>query len=115
MKWIGAAAVTVADGMTERRTIPIACTLEPAALPDRLAAWQAVAEEAVAEEPVEGGIRLRFPRTPGLPARLAALAEAEQGCCAFFEFRVGVLAEGVTLDITAPPDARPLIDTLLNR
>ncbi|MBW3668971.1 MAG: hypothetical protein KY443_07125 [Actinobacteria bacterium] len=101
--------------MTERRTIPIACTLEPAALPARLAAWHAVVGESVAEEPVEGGVRLRFARTPGLPARLAALAEAEQGCCGFFEFRVGLTPEDVTLDITAPPDARPLIDTLLNR
>ena len=71
--------------MAERRTIPVACTLEPTDLPARLAAWQAVAAEAVGEEAVDDGVRLRFARTPGLAGRLAELAEAEQGCCGFFE------------------------------
>lgn len=101
--------------MAERRTIPIACTLEPTDLPARLAAWHAVAAESVGEEGVDGGVRLRFARTPGLAGRLAELAEAEQGCCGFFEFRLGLTPDAVTLDITAPADAQPMVTALLGR
>lgn len=44
-----------------------------------------------------------------MAATLAALAQAEQGCCTFFEFAVGITAGAVTLDVTGPADAAPVI------
>lgn len=87
----------------------IACTLDAAEVPGRLAEWEAVAGRVVGREPLDGGIRVRFPVEEGLAATLAALAQAEQGCCAFFEFAVGITAGAVTLDVTGPADAAPVI------
>jgi hypothetical protein len=97
----------------QRRTIPIACTLEPSDLPARLAQWQSLVAEAVGRDEVDGGVRLRFAAAPGLAARIAALAEAEQGCCGFFDFTVALGPDGVSLTVAAPAEARSMVDGLL--
>ena len=102
-------------GMTERprRTIPIACTLQPSDLPARLAEWQSLVAEAAGRDEVEGGVRLRFSPATGLAARIATLAEAEQGCCGFFDFALAIGPEGLSLTVTAPAEARSMVDALL--
>jgi len=90
---------------------PITCTLSPADVPQRLADWQAVVGASEAQEPADGGIRLRLPSNIDVAA-VAALAAAEQTCCRFFTFRLTIGAT-TTLDITGPPDALPLIETLV--
>ena len=99
--------------MNERRVIPIACTLEPTDLPARLADWRALVAEAVERQEVEGGVRLRFPPVAGLASCIAALAEAEHGCCGFFDFTLAIGPEGTSLTVTAPAEARAMVDALL--
>ena len=84
--------------------VALACTLDVAARPDRLAEWHAALEVAVQRE-IDGGLRFTFGPDPGLAARLADLAAREQACCAFFVFTLRLASEGLTLDIQAPPDA----------
>jgi hypothetical protein len=55
---------------------------------------------------------MRFHRDVDV-ASIAELVVAEQDCCGFFTFTLGVAATGVTLDVTAPPAAQPMIDGLL--
>lgn len=90
----------------------IACTLGPGLLGGRVAEWEAVVGRAVGRTSLDTGVRLRFAPEEGLAAALAALAEAEHGCCAFFDFAVGIRADEVTLDVRAPAEARPLLDQL---
>ena len=90
----------------------LACTLAAEDQPGRVSEWEALVGRAVGREPLDGGVRLRFAPEPGLAAELAALAEAEHGCCAFFEFAVGFAADRVTLDVRAPLDAAPLVAEL---
>ena len=94
------------------RDAPIACTLAPAELPGRLADWKALAERVVGQEPLDGGVRLRFPPEPGLAVELAGLAQAEQACCAFFHFAVGIRAGAVTLEVRGPVESQPVFAEL---
>jgi len=89
----------------------VACTLEITAMPRRVADWRAVNAEAVRRESTATGMRLVFARGVDV-GRLAALAAAEQGCCAFLRFDLGLGVDRVTLDITGADDARPVIEAL---
>jgi hypothetical protein len=91
--------------------VPIACTLDAAAIPERMAAWQAMLAQATAREAIAGGVRVRFADDVDVPA-LAGLAAAEQRCCAFFTFRLTLDGE-IALEVTAPDDARPVLDALV--
>lgn len=91
---------------------PIACTLDSDLVSGRIADWVAVANRAVRRERSDGGVRLGFAPQEGLAADLAALAEAEQACCAFFDFTINIHADEVTLDVRAPAEAGPLLDQL---
>jgi len=89
----------------------VACTLEITAMPQRVADWRAVNAEVVLREATPTGARLVFDRGVDV-GRLAALAVAEQGCCAFLRFDIGLGADRVILDISGAEDARPVIDAL---
>lgn len=60
---------------------------------------------------IDGGARV------GLPAsalvRAAALAAAQQECCAFYRFRIDLDGPKLDLTITAPPEAVELLADLL--
>ena len=45
--------------------------------------------------------------------RAAALAAAEQGCCAFYCFRIALDGPTFDLTVTAPPEASELLADLL--
>ncbi len=96
---------------TAEAATPVACTLEVTAMPQRVADWQAVNAEATVREPTATGARLVFDRGVDV-GRLASLAAAEQGCCAFLRFDLGLGVDHVTLDISGAPDARTVIDAL---
>lgn len=92
--------------------VPLACTLDAASMTERTAAWRELAENVVERVDVADGVHLRFsPRVSA--ADVAGLAAQEQGCCSFLRFSVGIAADGMTLDIAAPPEAREMIDMLL--
>ena len=100
----------------------IACTLDPELVRERVGEWAALVAASESVEPIDGGVRLRFPRGGSVggggggvtAAAVAALSEAERDCCPFFVFTLTVDESGTTLDVTAPADARPLVDTLLS-
>jgi DNA-binding transcriptional MerR regulator len=92
--------------------VPVACTLSADQLSDRLVEWQSTIAGATDRVEVTDGTRLRFDRGVDVGA-LAALIAAEQDCCRFFTFTLTVGIDEVTLDVTAPADARPMIDTLV--
>ena len=89
-----------------------ACTLEAAELPGRISNWQSLMARATSRERVEGGVRVHFGPEAGLAATVADLAQAEQACCAHFDFAVGISAEAITLDVRAPCDVEPMVEAL---
>lgn len=86
----------------------VACSLEPHRVEERTEAWRSTAASAERREPLPDGIRLRFPRHADV-AGISQLAADEQTCCGFFTFSIGIHADAVTLDVTGPPAAQPVI------
>lgn len=94
------------------KRIPVACTLPTAAIPGRLDEWKRVLAMASGREPLDddgrgSGVRVRFDTTdPAFAGELAALAAAEQGCCAFYRFAVVIEGDGaIYLDVRFPDEA----------
>ena len=94
---------------------PIACTLEPDAMPDRMSDWQAILDAARTRRALpEGGLRIEF--DPAVPLdELARLVAAEQHCCAFFAFALTVDSRGVGLEVRAPDGAEDIVTSLFGQ
>jgi len=88
--------------MTE---IPIACTLTATGQAVRVDQWRALLHGA-AREPVDGGVRISLDAE--LAGQVAALAAAEQQCCAFFDFTLRLTGGRLWFEVRAPADAAPL-------
>lgn len=86
----------------------VACSLDPSLVGGRLEDWQTTMEQATGRQPLPDGMRIRFPRGIDVAA-LSQLATDEQTCCGFFTFTLGVHADEITLDVTGPADAQPVI------
>lgn len=108
----GADHQVVLGARSAGRAVPIACTLAPDQLTDRLAEWRSTIAGATGRVEMPDGTRLRFDRGVDAGA-LAVLIAAEQDCCRFLTFTLTVGIDDVTLDVTAPVDARPMIDSLV--
>ena len=100
---------------TSRHQIPlsaihseIACSLEPGAVAYRIKTWREVLRTGSEREELPNGVRVRFARDVEVTA-IAELASAEQTCCNFFDFTIGISSDAVTLDITGPEKAQELI------
>jgi len=93
---------------------PIGCTLSAAQVPGRMADWEALLTRAGDREAIDGGLRIRFPADPELAAELAGLAAAEQDCCSFYEFTIGIVPGATVLEVRAPADAAVLVDALFD-
>ncbi|MEU8840502.1 heavy metal-responsive transcriptional regulator [Streptomyces roseus] len=87
------------------REVPVACTLGRAELGERTAQWQQLAAKATGREEIDGGLRLSFPAGAELAGELAALAAAEQVCCAFFDFTLHLTPTALQLEVRAPESA----------
>jgi DNA-binding transcriptional MerR regulator len=87
---------------------PIACSLAPGDLAQRLDDWQRITDLVVHRERIDGGVRLLF-LAPAPVEEMARLAAAEQGCCPFFAFALTVDARGTALEVTAPPDGADVL------
>jgi MerR family copper efflux transcriptional regulator len=93
-------------------TQPIACTLEPDAVPDRLEAWRATLENAVSRTAAaDGALRIEFGDTTHL-AEMARLVEAEQRCCAFLSFAIVIDSAGLALEVRAPASAADVVSAI---
>ena len=98
--------------VSEPIEVPIACTLEPSTMPQRLAEWTAVlghAQTRVAT--ADGGLRIELDDGVDL-ADLARLIAAEQHCCAFFSFALTVDQRGQALEVRAPESAGDIVAEL---
>jgi MerR family transcriptional regulator, copper efflux regulator len=90
----------------------LACTLEPGAVPDRLADWERVLDKAQARVATsDGGLRIEFPADVDL-GDLARLVGAEQRCCQFFAFAITVDHRGTALEVRAPEAAAAIVADL---
>ena len=94
-------------------TAPIACSLAPEDVPERLATIERLRTEHVGLDRTEHGLLLHFAPEPGLEAELRAFALDEKRCCSFWGFAVDAsAADDLTLAWEAPPSAAALIDEL---
>ena len=105
------AMVTVGQRPELPVDIPVACTLEPGAIPDRLAAWTNVLATATRRTAIDGGLRIDLGPDVDL-GDVGRLIGAEQQCCAFFQFALTVDANGAVLEVRAPDVAADLITDL---
>jgi DNA-binding transcriptional MerR regulator len=95
----------------EDRPVAITCTLDAGEMPERMADWEGLLASVRTRDLIDRGLRLEFDE--GVRAAdVATLAAAEQTCCSFFEFAVTVDGRGVGLEVQAPDEARPILDTL---
>lgn len=90
---------------------PIACSLEAESLRGRLDDWQSLLTHATARHAIVDGVRIEF--DAAVPSHdLMRLVAAEQHCCQFFRFAITVDTRGTALEVTAPADARPIVESL---
>lgn len=94
------------------RDAPVACTLGGAELGERTEQWQHLAGKADSREEIPDGVRLSFPADAGLAAEVAALAAAEQDCCAFFDFTLHLTPAALQLEVRAPESGAAMLADL---
>ncbi len=95
--------------------VPIACTLEAGAMPDRLAEWDAVLEHAHRRvATADGALRIGFGAGVDV-SDLARVVAAEQRCCAFFSFAIMIDERGTALEVRAPEGATDIVADLFGR
>ncbi|MFG2771089.1 heavy metal-responsive transcriptional regulator [Streptomyces sp. NPDC048350] len=99
-----AAGDPVAGGEVWREA-PVACTLDRTELSERTEQWRALVARAGRREEIDDGLRLFFPPDADLAGQIAALAAAEQGCCAFFDFTLHLTPGSLQLIVRAPESA----------
>ncbi len=90
--------------------VPIACTLDAAALRDRAGAWRALVASSVTSVDVdEAAVRLLLDPSDRALTAAVALAQAEKACCPFFEVSLDVQADGCTLVVAVPDGAHEVL------
>lgn len=92
-------------------TVPVACSLDRAALSSRADEWAAVLAHVAGRQPIAGGLRLTLD-DDGPVADVARLAAAEQACCPFFGFAITVDSRGTAIEVVAPEEGRGVLDAL---
>ncbi|HEX2084084.1 MAG TPA: hypothetical protein VHF89_00245 [Solirubrobacteraceae bacterium] len=92
--------------------LPIACTLTPSAMTDRLEVIARLRDDALlGREATAEGMRVRLRDEPGVERRARELIAAEAQCCAFLSMSLGRVDGELVLEIAGPPEARPVIET----
>lgn len=95
----------------------IACTLTPEDMATKRGGLlPGLVENAVAREPVAGGLRWRFAFQEGLLTEIAAVIEAEHRCCRFLRFDLSVRpGHGpAVLEVTGPNGTQEFLQTLVD-
>ncbi|MFF2955901.1 heavy metal-responsive transcriptional regulator [Kitasatospora sp. NPDC057965] len=94
------------------RDAPVACTLGGAELGERTEQWRRLAGRAERRGGIADGLCLSFPADTELAGEVAALAAAEQGCCAFLDFTLHLTPTALQLDVRAPESAAGMLADL---
>jgi L-amino acid N-acyltransferase YncA len=94
------------------RTLPIACTLDEPQAGQQLDRWSETLRRLVVrvERTQTRQLRLALAGDPEGIAALVALAKTEKGCCSFFDFRLDIGADTVTLVIEVPVGSETTLD-----
>ena len=87
------------------KLLPIACTLTPNDLQERLALIRKLTAEALLGHD-RSGLVLALRYAPQAIERVRAMVASEQHCCAFLNFEVEEQPDAVHVRITAPENAR---------
>jgi hypothetical protein len=92
--------------------IPIACQLTESGARDQMGKWRAVLATAVvaADRVSETRLDLRLGEDLNQLGPLVRLAQSEKACCPFFDFSLGIEADAVSLRISVPAEAAPILD-----
>ncbi len=96
--------------------LPVACTLDPAALKARREGLLSdLLRRADERQDLTAGHRLRFAAAEDTLATLARTVEAERHCCRFLRFQITVEPDGgpIWLELTGPPGTREFVSALL--
>jgi hypothetical protein len=84
-------------------TPPVACTLDPAQMPQRGDEIRALGRDGlVAVERGERHVTLRFRPDPAIRERVEDIVAAESSCCAFLDFTLAATDDATVLTIAAP-------------
>ena len=83
-------------------TIPIACSLDHADLPERGTQMAQLGQTLASVQAAGRSARLRFPREQR--ARVEAFVAAESSCCPFFVFEQTERGDEIELAVSAPED-----------
>jgi hypothetical protein len=91
--------------------LPIACMLSPDGMQARMALVDALATDGLLRRTsTDAGLRVHLRDTPDIEERTRQVIAAEASCCAFLTFDLGREDDALILDVTGPPEARPVID-----
>ena len=91
--------------------LAIACTLDGAAMSDRLAEIAALGSDALVDRQVRPGLAtLRFAAREGVRERVDAIVAAESTCCAFLRFDVSEEPGAIVVRVATPEDAQVLLE-----
>jgi len=92
---------------------PIACTLNAADYTERTQGTAELARRALrSRQPILDGTRLTFEASADTERQLREIVAAEARCCAFLRMDLQLGADALTLDITGPAEAAPIIAEL---
>lgn len=97
-------------------TLPIACTLGPAAIKARKEGLLAdLVRRARERYEIEDGHRFVFAAADEIVQSIARTVDVERQCCRFVQFRLTVAPdEGpITLELTGPPGTREFMVALM--
>ena len=89
-----------------------ACNLSAADLRERLAAWRALRDEALAVDADDDAIRLRFGADQPM-TEVARLVGLESVCCPFYRFTIRFEGGSRSLEMDAGPGRLPAVRALL--
>ena len=92
------------------RELPLACSLDAAAMADRLAEMRALGRDALVA--ADDGV-LRFRADAETRRRLERIVAAEAECCPFLRLELRDAADGLELAIAAPEGAEPVMAGLV--
>ena len=93
------------------KSLPIACSLTPGGLRERLALIRGLTTEALLGYD-RSGLVLALRYAPEATDRVRAMIASERHCCAFLNFDVREEPDVVHVTITAPDNARDAADEL---
>ncbi len=92
----------------------IACELDSAGFARQTGRWRALLRSnGIAATPTDDGIRVLFDDAPGVPGKLRALAEAENGCCSWAQWEVLEEQGRLVMRATAGGDGIAVLHQLL--